>query len=75
MRSKFFGNSKVKGPQQHKGKKVTISKSVRRNSNVRKTGRGKQVILKSEKLRLKANDIIQLVNLVYHLLIILDQDT
>jgi hypothetical protein len=40
MSSKFFGNSKVKGPTNDKNKKKIKTGSVKPTTAVRKTGRG-----------------------------------
>ena len=41
MSSKFFGNSKIKGTQDEKNKKVVTPRAAKRITAVRKTGRGK----------------------------------
>ena len=50
MSSKFFGNSKVKGPSNDKNKKkIKPGGSMKSTTAIRKTGRGNQMIITSKK--------------------------
>ena len=51
MSSKFFGNSKVKGPLNDKNKKkIKTGGSMKSTTAIRKTGRGNQVLTPSKKV-------------------------